>query len=62
MTSTNEKTGYTHNYTIDLGTSTYANVCFNNGNGSWDSRNGQNYHFEKGTYTFSNGTMTKISY
>ena len=58
MTSTNEKTGYTHKYTIDLGTSTYANVCFNNGNGSWDSRNGQNYHFEKGTYTFSNGNMT----
>ena len=61
MTSTNEKTGYTHKYTIDLGTSTYANVCFNNGNGSWDSRNGQNYHFEKGTYTFSNGNMTKIA-
>nr|WP_296078183.1 carbohydrate binding domain-containing protein [uncultured Ruminococcus sp.] len=53
--------GYTHTYTIDLGTSTYANVCFNNGNGSWDSRNGQNYHFEKGTYTFSNGNMTKIA-
>ena len=61
MTSTNEKTCYTHKYTIDLGTSTYANVCFNNGNGSWDSRNGQNYHFEKGTYTFSNGNMTKIA-
>jgi len=61
MTATNEKTGYTHKYTIDLGTSTYANVCFNNGNGSWDSRNGQNYHFEKGTYTFSNGNMTKIA-
>ena len=61
MTSTNEKTGYTHKYTINLGTSTYANVCFNNGNGSWDSRNGQNYHFEKGTYTFSNGNMTKIA-
>ena len=61
MTATNEKTGYTHKYTIDLGASTYANVCFNNGNGSWDSRNGQNYHFEKGTYTFSNGNMTKIA-
>ena len=61
MTATNEKSGYTHKYTINLGTSTYANVCFNNGNGSWDSRNGQNYHFEKGTYTFSNGNMTKIA-
>ena len=61
MTSTNEKSGYTHKYTIDLGSATYANACFNNGNGSWDSRNGQNYHFEKGTYTFSNGNMTKIA-
>ena len=61
MTATNEKSGYTHKYTINLGASTYANVCFNNGNGSWDSRNGQNYHFEKGTYTFSNGNMTKIA-
>ncbi len=61
MTATNEKNGYTHKYTIDLGNSSYANVCFNNGNGSWDSRNGQNYRFEKGTYTYSNGNLTKIS-
>lgn len=53
--------GYIHTYTIDLGTSDYANVCFNDGNNNWDSRNGQNYHFEKGTYTFSNGNMTKIA-
>ena len=61
MTATSEKSGYTHKYTIDLGSSSYANVCFNDGNGNWDSRNGQNYRFEKGTYTFSNGTLTKIS-
>ncbi len=61
MTATSEKSGYTHKYTIDLGNSSYANVCFNNGNGNWDSRNGQNYRFEKGTYTYSNGNLTKIS-
>ena len=61
MTATSEKSGYTHKYTIDLGTSTYANVCFNDGNGNWDSKNGANYKFYSGTYTYSNGTMTKIS-
>ena len=61
MTATSEKSGYTHKYTIDLGSSSYANVCFNDGNGNWDSDNGRNYRFEKGTYTYSNGTLTKIS-
>lgn len=57
MTATNELSGYTHKYTIDLMDSTYANVCFNDGHGSWDSRNGANYRFEKGTYTYSNGSI-----
>ena len=60
MTATSEKSGYTHKYTIELGSQSYANVCFNDGKGNWDSRNGANYRFEKGTYTYSNGTMTKI--
>ena len=60
MTATNEVSGYTHKYTINLGTSTYANVCFNDGKGNWDSRNGANYFFEKGTYKFSNGNITKM--
>ena len=59
MTKTSEVSGYTHKYTIDLGTAVYANVCFNDGNNNWDSRNGANYYFEKGTYTFSNGTIAK---
>jgi len=58
MTATNEVSGYTHKYTINLGSASYAEVCFNNGSGSWDSRNGANYRFNKGTYTFSNGTIT----
>ena len=59
MTATNEVSGYTHKYTINLGNATYANVCFNNGS-SWDSNNGSNYRFEKGTYKYSNGTITKF--
>ncbi len=58
MTSTNEVSGYTHKYTINLGKQTYATVCFNDGNNNWDSNNGANYKFDKGTYTFSNGTIT----
>ncbi len=52
--------GYTYKYTIDLGNADYANVCFNDGNGHWDSRNGANYRFTKGAYTFSDGNISKI--
>lgn len=43
--------------TLDLGTATTANICFNNGNNSWDSRNGKNYAIGVGTYTVSNGAV-----
>ncbi|MCR5608725.1 MAG: hypothetical protein K6G26_06645, partial [Lachnospiraceae bacterium] len=33
-------------------------VCFNDGKGNWDSRNGQNYTFGVGTYYYSNGKIT----
>ena len=52
--------GYTHQYTIELGDAAYANVCFNDGHNNWDSRNGQNYRFEAGTYTYQNGQVVKI--
>ena len=61
MTATSEKSGYTHKYTINLGTATYANVCFNDGKGNWDSKNGANYKFNSGTYTYSGGKLTKIA-
>lgn len=61
MIATDEKVGYTHKYSIDLGSSDYANICFNDGNGNWDSCNGKNYRFEAGVYTYSNGQMQKIS-
>ena len=61
MEATNEKPGYTHKLTIDLGDSKDLTACFNNGHGSWDSRNGANYYFqEAGTYTYSNGSINKI--
>lgn len=60
MTATNEVSGYTHKYTINLGNATYANVCFNNGNGNWDSNNGSNYRFEKGTYKYPNSNITRV--
>ena len=62
MEATNEKPGYTHKLTIDLGDSKDLTACFNNGHGSWDSRNGANYYFqEAGTYTYSNGSINKIN-
>ena len=52
--------GYTHEYTIDLNEEEGVMVCFNNGNGSWDSNNGSNYKFGTGYYTYQNGKITKI--
>ncbi len=60
MEASNEVPGYTHKYTIDLGSADHANVCFNDGHGNWDSRNGANYYFTKGTYKYSNGTITAM--
>ncbi len=60
MDTTNELSGYTHKYTIDLGDSDAVSVCFNDGNGNWDSKNGQNYTFGSGVYTYSNGKCEKI--
>ena len=47
-------------YTIDLGTQTGATVCFNNGNGTWDSNSSANYKVEVGTSLVTNGTVTKM--
>lgn len=60
MTPTNEMGGYTHKITIDLGNADTLTACFNDGNGNWDSRNGANYIFQAGTYTYSNGVITKV--
>lgn len=52
---------YTWMYTIDLGDANSANICFNNGNGSWDSRNSANYHVGTGTYEVIYGSANKIA-
>ena len=48
---------YTWKYVIDLGDESSVQVCFNNGNGWWDSRNGANYRLNAGTYCIANGMI-----
>lgn len=49
-------------YTIDLGTATEATMCFNNGNGSWDSNSSKNYTVYVGSYLVdqTKKTVTKM--
>ena len=47
-------------YTIDLEEQTGVTLCFNNGNGSWDSNNGSNYSLGVGTYGVKNGKINKL--
>lgn len=60
MQATTEYEGYTYKYVIDLGNEASATVCFNNGNGSWDSKNGANYTVMAGWYGISNGAVKKL--
>ena len=55
-----DRAGYTWMYTIDLNDQNGANVCFNNGNNSWDSRNGSNYRVGKGIYAIQNGNVVAL--
>ena len=48
---------YTWKYVIDLGDASSVQVCFNNGNGSWDSRNGANYTLTAGSYCIVYGNI-----
>jgi len=59
--SASDRSDYTWMYTIDLGTSDNATVCFNNGSGNWDSRNGTNYTVKAGIYGVSNGQVYDLS-
>ncbi|MGI5872820.1 MAG: carbohydrate binding domain-containing protein [Bacillota bacterium] len=45
--------------TIDLGSQARLEACFNDGKGNWDSRNGANYFFEPGVWTFNAGQILK---
>ncbi|MFB9327686.1 family 14 glycosylhydrolase [Paenibacillus aurantiacus] len=48
-------TGYA-SITIPLGSAATVEVAFNNGSGTWDSNNSQNYIFPTGTSTYTPGT------
>lgn len=58
--SASDRSGYKWMYTIDLGTSDNATVCFNNGNNSWDSQNGSNYKVYTGIYGIYNQKVYKL--
>ena len=60
MTKTSEKSGYTYKYVIDLEDAESVTVCFNNGNGSWDSNNGANYTISAGSYGVSSGSVSEV--
>ncbi|MWC30716.1 basic secretory protein-like protein [Paenibacillus sp. MMS18-CY102] len=44
--------------TINLGSAAGLTAAFNNGTGTWDNNNGQNYRFAAGTFTIIGGTIT----
>jgi len=53
-----EIAGY-NKITINLGSATQLEACFNNGSGTWDSNNTKNYLFGVGTWTYTpTGTIT----
>lgn len=52
-----EVAGYSK-ITLTIGSANRAEVCFNNGSGSWDNNYGSNYWFNAGTSTFNNGSIT----
>ncbi len=56
--------GYTWKFDIQLDgdNSNSALVCFNNGNGDWDSRNGQNYYLNKGAYGIKNDNIETLGF
>jgi hypothetical protein len=57
MTRYNSKYSY---YELDLGDNDSLTFCFNNGNGSWDSKNGANYSIVKaGSYIIRNGAISE---
>ena len=60
MTATSDRSGYNYMAIIDLNDESRASVCFNDGNGTWDSKDGQNYTVKKGIYGVKNGKVTKL--
>lgn len=61
MQSDNSKSGYQWKYVIDLCGASKAEVCFNDGNGNWDSQNTNNYTVYEGEYGIKEGNVTDIT-
>lgn len=61
MEATTEQSGYNFKYVIHMGEDDKAVVCFNNGNNSWDSKNGSNYTLSSsGVYGIKNKAITAL--
>ena len=61
MEKNTDGNGYEWKYVIPVGDGEKATVCFNNGNGSWDSKNGANYTVTKaGVYAVKNGQIINL--
>jgi alpha-amylase len=56
MSDSDEYPGYSI-LTIDMGTRSQIEAVFTNGHGNWDNNYGNNYRFNAGTYTFTNGNI-----
>lgn len=61
MSKSSEVNGYNWKATINLGNNNSTQICFNDGNGNWDSRNAQNYTVSTGTYGVRNGQVSQIA-
>ncbi len=61
MEDTTEQSGYRWKFDFDLGDADGVTVCFNDGNGNWDSRNAQNYYIGTGVYGIKNGSVNNLS-
>jgi hypothetical protein len=60
MKENSDVEGYTWKSIINLGGQYGATVCFNNGNGSWDTSNGLNYKVYSGVYGVKDGQVIKL--
>lgn len=61
MKRSGEQTGYSWKIGISVETGENVEVCFNNGNGNWDSRNGQNYNISgSGIYGIKQGQIKRL--
>ena len=61
MTAQNDIEGYTHKYTIPLGTNTNITCCFNDGGNNWDNNNKNDYKLNAGAYGIKNGNTATLT-